>query len=152
MTKDEQDALVFLSQTHRSLHEQRIKRSFKIIVSTLTFFVLCVATKFAADTRLPTGEDSFNAVVWITFMALSVGAAIDFWGSRGANKINQGIAEKAEDAIIAYLADKKVMVLSPSILPPSNGNPRKMTWFWEMLIVLGGAAASAYAITCLGNV
>ena len=144
MTKDEQDALVFLSQTHRSLHEQRIKRSFKIIVSTLTFFVLCVAAKFAADTKLPTSETSFNTVVWIIFIALSLVAAIDFWGSRRANEINQGIAQKAEDAIIAHLADKKLMVLSPP-----NRNPRKMTWLWEMLIVLGGAAASAYAITCL---
>src|SRR2546428_4701776 len=72
MTKDEQDALVFLSQTHRNLHERRIKRSFKIIVSTLTFFVLCVAAKFAADTKLPTSEASFKAVVWITFIALWV--------------------------------------------------------------------------------
>ena len=144
MTKDEQDALVFLSQTHRSLHEQRIKRSFKIIVSMLTFFVLCVAAKFAADTKLPTSEASFNAVVWGTFFALWLAAAIDFWGSRGANMINQGIAQKAEDAIIAHLADKKLMVLSPP-----NRNPRKMAWLWEMLIVLGGAAASAYAITSL---
>jgi hypothetical protein len=144
MTKDEQDALVFLSQTHRSLHEQRIKRSFKIIVSTLTFFVLCVAAKFAADTKLPTSEASFKAVVWITFIALWGVAAINFWGSRGANMINQDIAQKAEDAIITHLADKKLIVLSPP-----NRNPRKMAWLWEMLIVLGGAVASAYAITCL---
>lgn len=152
MTHDQLRALVFLSQTHRRLHEQRIKRSFRIIVSTLGFFALCAAAKFApgANTKLPTGDCFFKAVVWITFGGLWGVAAIDFWGSRDANKINQQIAERAEGAVISYL-NFRLRLSGSQIggIPKPDRHPRRFAWVWETLIVLEGAVASAYAITCL---
>lgn len=49
-------------------------------------------------------------------------AVADFVGSYGANKVNQDIAQKAEDAIIKDLRTKKLIDIDPP-----HKNPRKAT-------------------------
>jgi len=52
---DQLDALKFLSETHRSLHEKRQKHEWKIIFSVLTFFVTSIGAVYSQKVCLPDG-------------------------------------------------------------------------------------------------
>jgi hypothetical protein len=136
MDKDRQDALIFLSQTHRALHERRIQRSFRIVISTLTLLGICVAAKFAADSNWPKDDMLFDFLVWVVFLGIWWLVLKDFSSSRDANNINQTIAQDAEDLIIDDLKISK-----------PKQNPRQKVWLWETMVVSLGVFASAFVLT-----
>ncbi len=130
------EALKFLSKTHRNLHQERIAKEFKLVITTLTFFVISVGAKCAE--LLPTDKDVFDYCVWGGFLALAFVAFVYIWQSSKANKLNQKAAEWVEDKIIDVFKEAVI---------GKNSHPCKARWLFEALIILVGAIISAMAIT-----
>jgi len=130
------EALKFLSDRHRNLHQERIAKEFKLVVTTLTFFVLSVGAKYTG--RCPTDKDVFDYCVWGGFLALALVAFVYLWQSKKANRLNQKAAEWLEDKIIDVFKEASI---------GKNNHPCKARWFFEALIILVGAIVSATAIT-----
>ena len=130
------DSLKFLSDRHRSLHQERIAKEFKLVITTLSFFVLFTGASYSK--KLPTDDCVFVFCVWVGFLALSLVAFIYLWQSKEANKLNQKAAEWLEDKIIDVFNEASL---------GKNNHPSKSRWFLEALIILVGAIVSATAIT-----
>lgn len=93
---DRIEALTHLSQVHRGQFDERRKYEWKAFVTLLTFYVLCVASKYAGKSRIPDNL-LFNIIVWIAFIGIAVLTSLFLARVNIANKINKGIAKSAED-------------------------------------------------------
>jgi len=138
LTEDQREVLKYLSTTHRALHKERMTRSFRIVVTALTFYTLSVAAALSKETQLPTFA-SFDCLVWAFFLVVASFVAWDSYASGKANEWNQRAAQAAEDSLIDDLGSlyKK----------PTSDNPRRQAWLWEVIIIFAGAVNAAIVIT-----
>lgn len=98
------DGLKHLSTTHRAIHEARIGREFKLVVTTLTFFAAVTTANLSG--RIPDISSRPQCVFSCTdCILLILYIFVDYYSwrylqtSSTSNEINQSIAEKAEDEI-----------------------------------------------------
>lgn len=138
--KEVVDCLKFLSQTHRSLHDQRRKCDFEVLIATISFYVIAVAGRFSGKITIPTSE-KFVALVWIACVGLSVVASAFLWRLHTANRKNMKLAMSAEDALINILSKIEVNIEKP---PSENSSSCgfHFGWFWQSLILV------IFAIEC----
>ena len=134
---DKIQAAKTIAEIHRKLHQQRIERSFRVVIHALSFFALCVAARYADKVDLP---DHAWWVVGIAFLGLAVLVAMDFVASGKANGVNQEIAEAA---------DKTLMTIAgPPLNEYSRGkHPRKSAVVWECGAVFLAATVATSLIT-----
>lgn len=116
MSPDKFEEYKFISQVHRSQFDERRKYELKIVFTSLTFYVLCVAAKYKEGGLFP-NDFKFKLIIWVIFPLLAFFVSIFLFYLHSANKKNKMFAEKAENAIIQDLQF------------PSN-NPSGINWFW----------------------
>lgn len=133
------DILKSFSQTHRSIHGERVRRELHVVITTLGFYAAAVSLKYTG--KLPP-DQTFKWFVWVGFFSLAVAAFIYLWESASANRINQGLAERAESAAIVLLERAGI-----TNFERPAGHPAKLRWLWEALIILIAAVLSACLIT-----
>lgn len=116
--KDRLDALKFLAETNRRLHEARAGREFKVVVSVLGLFgAIVLAFVEKKLTCVPILMYSGIAV----FALIIVGWAWPYFRlSARANKWNWRLAEDAENIIIK----------ATGLGPRDSDNPNLHRWFW----------------------
>ena len=135
MTRDDLDALIFLSKTHRGLHKDHAALTFKITLSIATLYFACVAANYAHPVNRPV------CVVWFFFLIILTIVALHHSKSAEASAKNQKLAQEAEDLLIADLQSRHQKLTKP------DGNPRKWAWAWEVAFLLFAAITAAYLIT-----
>ena len=140
MTKDEQDALVFLSTTHRAIHKNRIESNSQTVIRAIAFYALSVAARFAPGATIP-DSCTFKVLVWAFFLCLAGFSLWEFYTSGIANEWNHTAAKNAEDAIIKDLQAKGLFKI------PKPVQPRRYAWLWRSAIVVLSSIAAAYVIT-----
>lgn len=93
-------ALQFISNTHRSLHDQRRKSETQAFFTALTFYALIGAARFTSVGTIPSPlPGMWNCAVWILVMAMAVISAVYLYVIHRANQVNKTIAETAESEI-----------------------------------------------------
>lgn len=161
-------ALKHLSTTHRQAHESRIGREFQLVITMLTFFVLCVAAKFAGHIQatgplfkkiLTISLSGFDFAIWLAFIILTFAACKYLSGSAQANRKNQAIAEAAEEGIELCVKGKdaatitvdldKLIKSRESELENRSVHPCRGRWKLEASIIAVGAFLAAL-LTTLG--
>ena len=143
---DKLDSLKFLSQTHRNLFENRIKRTWRYVLSTLTFYVLSVGAKFSTTkVDLPLNSCLFKVLIWVIFLGLACFAAFSLWREGQADDFNRDLAEKAENEIIKIIENGG----KDSMLPDESKNkhPNQFHWLWQVAIIFFFGFFSAVLIT-----
>ena len=141
-TRDRQDSLKFLSQTYRSLHEQRRKIEIQVVLAAMTFYVLAAGSRFSDKVKFPTGCP-FSFIVWIAFIGLAVVTSAFLLGLHRANSCNMRISEQAEDELMKMLG---------WTLPAANHSKASsphLGWRWQTMIVLIFSAACASIVAPL---
>lgn len=82
--------LRFISQTHRSCHEQRRKIEIRTLIITLTFFALVMAAGFGDKIKFPDKGFELYIIIGIIFLFIIAFASILFLRSlHRANEINK---------------------------------------------------------------
>ncbi len=145
MSKNEQfEALRFLSETHRSLHEKRQKYEWKIIFTTLTFFVASTAAVFSQKVCLPDGA-YVSTLIWILFLSFAIVAVCFLYSVHKANARNKFFAEQVEDQVTAIANHK-----TPAEICFSRDDFRKTYWafYWQGALILILAIVTATMLTC----
>lgn len=112
------EANKFISQVHRSQVDERRKYEWKIVFTSLTFYVLCVAAKYKDGVIFPNGS-KFKLIVWLIFLLLAFFVSLFLFYLHTANNTNKKIAEKAENAIITDM-----------LLFRLNDNTPVTNWSW----------------------
>lgn len=103
----ELDALKFLCETNRSIHNSRISRELKLVFALIPFFI--VSTSYMILTYSPKNFIEFLLLVLLLFLGyfvLFVAAFCYLHGSAKSNLRNQELAETAEDQIVRVLIGK----------------------------------------------
>ncbi len=153
--KDRLDYLKFISQTHRSQFDERRKYEWRIVFTTLSFYVLCIATVYGGKVTLPSGL-FFKVAVWVIFLALAILVSTFLSSLHTANNINKTFAERAENAIADVLNGKTIKQLflfSPVEFKVSwrdlfNDDISGIwAWRWQVIILLFFAVVSATLLT-----
>jgi hypothetical protein len=126
MTPDEFKQAKFIVETHRGIHEERKKKEFKIVLTTLTFYAASVAAVLSKRFTL----DCPKLVFFIsTFLVLAGAASVYFSSSAGANEVNlKKLAQPAEDLILKSLN-----------IDPPKCNPMRWMWVWQAVVIWAGA-------------
>lgn len=133
------DALKFISETHRSLHDQRRKAELKAFFTTVIFYALIGAAKFTGKLQLPqSNRGLFLVGVWALLFAVSLFSSLYIWGLHKANLVNRRLAENAEDEIIKMLDLRK---------PKGAGSPLANTRKWQTAMIIILALAVGFALT-----
>lgn len=153
--KEKLDCLKFIAQIHRSQFDERRRIEWRIVFTTLTFYVLIVAAKYGGDYTLPSGS-GYKCMVRILLTGLLLIAAVFLGYVHLANNKNKSLAENAEDAMIDSLQN--------SFVPTGLGGLKKdkypvswrcflidlkgaWAWFWGVLTIALFALASAVLLT-----
>jgi hypothetical protein len=155
-------ALISLSQTHRSIHEARIKREFTLVITMVTLYTAAIVLRYSAAERLPLDNYIFLVIVSLYLSVLACTAWIYLRRSACANDYNQRVAENAEDEIVKVLSQAGIDVLRevqrPSCEKDSTReerkHPNKYRWRWQVAIILfaAGSAVIAFAVPCISKV
>lgn len=144
MDQNEQfDALKYLSETHRLLHEKRQKYEWKIIFAVLTFFVATVGAVYSQKVYLPEGG-LIKGIIWILLLSFAL-VTVGFLRSiHTANGRNKSFAEDVERQIMA-LANKQPV----SDVAFSMKKFRKTYWafYWQDFLTILLAVAAATMLT-----
>ena len=132
--------LKFLSQTHRSLHDQRRKYEAQAFFTTLTFFAILGAAPFIDRVFLPSPSRLFTWMVWIAIAIIAIGSSLYLYEIHKSNGRNKRVAESAESQIRQLLCDSG---LPTHPLKPRDKDRFPPTFIWQsaMIIMFGIAAA-----------
>jgi len=157
LSKEDLDALAFLSQIHRGLHESRIGRELKVVVASITLFVVAAGVSCTGTVRLTL---PMKGIVWLGFACVVALVCRYMRGSAKANQRNQGLAEAAEDAVLRALMHKEVTEIElyerrfplkglkakDEQATDIERHPNWYRWLWQVVIVAVGAVLSAVLI------
>ncbi|MEW5816876.1 MAG: hypothetical protein AB1798_15955 [Spirochaetota bacterium] len=137
--KDRLEALKFISQTHRSLHDQRRKAELQAFFTSATFYALIGAAKFTGRLTIPdTNRGVFLFGAWVLLFAVALVSSLYLWGLHAANTVNRRFAEQAEDQIMDALDLKK---------PEGAGAPLANTRIWQIAMIVILALGVGFAFT-----
>ena len=145
MGQDKQfDALKFLSETHRLLHEKRQKYEWKIIFASLTFFVASVVAVYSQKIYLPEAK-LIKALIWVLFLSFAFVTACFLRSIHTANARNKSFAEDAERNIKAMVNQQSIEKLTFSM-----DRFRKTYWafYWQAFLIAVLAIVAATMLTC----
>ena len=145
------EALTSLSQTHRSLHEERVKREFALVITMVTLYTAAIALRYSAADKLPLDNWIFRLGAVVYFGVLACAAGIYLHGSARANDYNQRIAENTEDKIVEILSSAGINLLHevqrPTVAKDSTEwerkHPNRHRWRWQISIVVFAAVFAA---------
>lgn len=138
--KEHLDALKFISETHRSLHDQRRKAELQAFFACATLYALIGAAKFAGKLQVQSAyQEIFLVGAWLVLIIIAVVSILCLWGLHRANIVNQRFAEMAEDKICETFEIEK---------PKGTGSHPAMTLIWEavMLVILGVAVGLSLSL------
>jgi hypothetical protein len=138
------DALKFLSETHRSLHEKRQKYEWKIIFAALTFFVASVGVVYSHKVNLPESK-LISALIWVLFLSFAFISVCFLRSIHTANARNKSFAEDVERQIMAFVNQQTITKITFSM-----DNFRKTYWafYWQAFLITVLAVATATMLTC----
>jgi hypothetical protein len=143
--KDKLDCLKYISQIHRSQFDERRKIEFKILFSTLSFYILSVAAIYGGKVQLPSNW-MFIFAIWVVLSGVAVITVIYLLSIHKACNMNKTFAENAEHAI-----DDLIQGNEPTTLPLfSTKNSQywvgkgdfckkeagRAAWIWETITVI----------------
>lgn len=175
--KEKLEYLKFLSQTHRSVFDERRRYEWKIFFTVLSLYVLTVAAVYGGTITI--SKVLFIVLIWLIFIFLAVITAIFLGFIHMANSKNKIAAEKSENYIALIIEDKdptKILTntdkTKPSLFSFDDNNiswtkwnnlfkPDKSekilserlfeggrwAWFLQSLILIFAAIASAIMLT-----
>lgn len=144
MEKNDQfDALKFLSETHRSLHEKRQKYEWKIIFAVLTFFIASVGALYSQKINIPE-EGPIKVIIWGFFISFALVTVCFLRSIHTANGRNKSFAEAVEKQIVALANQQPLAVVTFSM-----EEFRKTYWafYWQAFITILLAIAAATMLT-----
>lgn len=106
---DQLKGLQYLSQTHRNEFNERRKCEYKVLLSLLTFFVLCAVSTLSDKIKIPNDSLLFIRFIWIIFSLTAIIFSKYLIDLHSANNINKKIAEISEGKIadILEISSKK---------------------------------------------
>jgi len=136
-------ALEFLSKTHRQLHDQRRKYEYKVFLTTLTFYVLCVGATYADTVRLP-NHRGFYVAIFIAFLLLVYLSSSMLARIHGANWINIKSAELLEIEIVDIIEKRRPRVRPPGWDPDREQQHHHL--YWQIALIGLFAVASTVMI------
>ena len=142
------DALKFISQTQRGLHEQRQRHELKVFFTTATLFILLGAAPYTGQSVLPSPMPpglvilSFAVPCLIAFMS-----HIYLRGIHKANVINMKFAQAAEDRVRELLEDNGLPVPTPL----GADDPKFLSRLWQPIVLWILAIAAAFLLTLSSN-
>ena len=119
LTKKDIEHLKFISETNRTLHNQRVRHELQVVIASVTFYVASLGFKLAKPNMFPT---SFWGKIWVLvgFFVLAWTVFLYMRGSANANERNQKAAMNAEDLIVDLLKNRPVDVLHEINAKPIN--------------------------------
>lgn len=134
------ETLRFLSQTHRSIQENRIKGEVRAFYTTLTFYALLSASRFSSQITLPS-DPVFKILTWVLLLTVAGLSCAYLWGLHKGSSLNRTIAENAENALAQ-------LVQRDAVIPAEirGKHPVKTKW-WQFIIIFLFALASGVIIT-----
>ena len=144
MGQDKQfDALKFLSETQRSLHEKRQKYEWKIIFASLTFFVASVVAVYSEKIYLPE-TNLIKVLIWVLFLSFAFVTVCFLRSIHTANARNKSFAEDVEQNIIAMVNQQPIEKIEFSM-----DRFRKTYWafYWQAFLIAFLAIAAATMLT-----
>ena len=145
------DALKFISQTHRSLHDQRRKYEAQAFLMTLTLFAIVGAARFTGKVSLPSPLPWCHCVpvlvgIWlIAYFSMSYLREIHV-----ANQVNKELAQSAEAQISEILRANGTALDVPS-QPEKQGRRSARfvpTLVWQCRMIIAFAAIASYLLIC----
>lgn len=168
--KEKLECLKFISQIHRSQFTQRTKYEWKIVLTTLTFYVLSVVAVYSNRITLSSiefgGLASIDVRLIIAKMFLFLAAVIAAYLGyvhMGNNK-NKTFAENAEHAIRDLLEDKMPQTLDIFLLeesthwvswdkfseknPDGKGKRGRWGWIGQVVTIFVFASTTILLIYC----
>lgn len=148
--------LRYLSELHRGQFNERRKYEWKSFITLLTFYVLCVATKYAGKSNFPDGP-LFRTSVWVVFIGIAILTVLFLAKVNWVNNMNKGLAEHAEDFIREMLKGDSPEL---KLLFPTKAQKwiswkgtftihRKSiwSWSWQSVMVIIFAVTGAMLLT-----
>ena len=145
------ECLKFISQVHRSQFNERRKYEWKIVLTTLSFYVFCVAAVYGGNFTLPNSW-IFKGAVWIIFIPLAAIASGFLRLLHRANNLNKIFAERAENAIADILGNKTLFscpdnyrVFQSSLFKKDIGG--MWAWCWQTAMLFFFAIVSVILLT-----
>lgn len=146
-------SLASLAQLHRSIHEDRMKREFGVVISMITLSAACFGVRYAKGLTQPVNF-TVGVIVWIYFAVLAVAGCVYLRGSGKANRFNQSLAEAAEDDLIEALHPTLLKRIRPAWQDPAQDrlekrcrHPNELRWRWQAALVVFAAFVSAVALS-----
>ena len=134
--REKLECLKFISQIHRSQFTERTRYEWKIVFTTLTFYVLSIVAVYSGQITLPSVESGILAFIVLRsivlgmFLGLATVIAIYLGYIHMGNNKNKTFAENAEHTIGNLLEDKMPQTLDMFLLEESK---HWVSWdkFWE---------------------
>lgn len=138
------DALKFLSETHRRLHEQRRRPEIQVFFTTLTLFALIAPANLHKDVVLPTKHTGiFLVLLWVFIVLAASFSMVYLMGLHKANQVNKNFAQNAEDGIRQKLTEAGLAMLKRK----RADRVQAITKLWQPIIIGLFAAAAGIAVT-----
>jgi hypothetical protein len=137
--KNRVDALRFISETHRTIRNQRRTTQFKVFLTTITFYTFIGAAQFTGKLQPPQHHRLFFVLgAWFLIAGVAVLSSVYLLGLDASNRVNRKLAENAEREISRMLN-----------LPDAEGAGRTIakTYFWEITMISIFALAVGVSIT-----
>ena len=134
------ETLRFLSRTHRSIQENRIKSEVHGFFTTLTFYALLSASKFSSQITLPT-DKLFKVLTWILLLAVACISSAYLCVLHKGSNVNRTIAENAENTLAELVGHGGVIPVGIR-----GKHPVKTKW-WQLVMIFVFALASGFIIT-----
>lgn len=137
------EQLRFLSKTHRTLHEQRRLIEQRVLLTTLSLYVLMAFAILKGEIKEITTGLEFG--LWVAFLVLALIATAYLRSIHRANRINLSLAEAAENEITKIVDSR---ILNEVIEDASNASVHPFwSWWWQATTIFVVALASALMIT-----
>ena len=138
--KDRLDALKFISETHRTLRDQRRKSQLQVFYTTLSFYGLLTISKFSNKINISEGNrDLFNVVTWVFIIIVAIFSSIYLIGLHTANAVNRDLAQNAEKEILEMVGLQS---------PTNAGKTIAKDRYWQIIIMITFSVVAGIALTC----
>lgn len=154
--KERIDALKYISKNHRKIHEGRINRELKAVITTISFYAACVAIKLKLSIN-NINDVKFNYAASLAIIIIAIFVYIYLKASGKSNNFNQALAEDSEEILLKSLGESNINNLSGLFEDLSKRlkdpvefikarqrinreyRPSANRWWWQAIIVISGA-------------
>ena len=155
--------LEFMSKTHRQQLNERQKYEWKVVFTTISFYILAVLAVYGGKIPIPPNPFVFKLLIWIVFVAVAIITILYLANVSMANNKNKIIAEDHEDALTSMLKNQSAAGTSLTYDFDDEEYRRKArywcswsgfcigkgkwAWFWQLAAVLLFAITSALLLS-----